>query len=165
MTLGILIFLSGCATKPLNINPIQNFDVNKYMGRWYEIARIDSFLKDGMDYVYSDYHLDKDGTISVLSSGLKAGDSTREYVEGEADLAKGRKTGFLEISFIRPFYSDYIVFKVDGDYQYSYVGGSDKNHIWLFSKTPTVPEDIREDFLARANSLGYDVTKLVWVQQ
>ena len=161
----VLVLLVGCATKSPDITPVVNFDADKYLGRWYEIARIDNFFEKDMSYVYADYHLNKNGSISVINSGLAPGSDVRKYINGVAKFVKNRATAYLEISFVRPFYTDYIVFRLEDNYQYSYVGGGDKDHLWLLSRTPQVSKEIKGDFIARANALGYDIGKVIWVKQ
>ncbi|GAB4222864.1 MAG: lipocalin family protein [Francisella sp.] len=162
-TIGFL--LSGCVTKPDNIQPITNFQADKYLGKWYEIARIDNRFEKGMTHVYAHYSLNSDGTIKVVNSGLTPSTGNRNYAKGIAKFVKDKNTGYLKVSFFRPFYGAYVIFNLDKDYKYAYVSGANKNYLWLLSRTKTVPQYIKNDFIEKAQNLGYDVNKLVWVKQ
>lgn len=161
---GILM-LTRCSTvKPKNLNPVQNFQAQKYLGKWYEIARFDNSFEKGMTDVYAQYSLNRDGTIKVINSGIDPETGKRTYAEGKAKFVKSDDIGFLKVSFFGPFYGDYIIFKLD-DYKYAYVSGPSINYLWLLSRTPTVPATVKEDFIAKAKDMGFDAQKLVWVKQ
>jgi apolipoprotein D and lipocalin family protein len=164
--LTTLLFLTSCVTKPAGINPVQGFQADKYLGKWYEIARLDNRFEKGMTHVNAEYSLNSDGSIKVLNSGVNADSTTRSYAEGVAKFVENSNTGFLKVSFFGPFYGAYVVFKVDDYYKYAYVaGGKGKDYLWLLSRTKTVPNEIKDDFIARTNNLGFDTDKLVWVKQ
>ena len=133
------ILLSGCVTKPTNIIPVKNFQADKYLGKWYEIARFDNSFEKGMTNVYAEYSLNPDGTIKVVNSGITPSTGEKSYTIGVA--------------------------KFDENYKYAYVTGADKDYLWLLARTQTVPQNIKDDFINRAKALGYDTDKLVWVKQ
>ncbi|AJI72752.1 hypothetical protein FTDG_01641 [Francisella tularensis subsp. novicida GA99-3548] len=159
------ILLSGCVTKPANINPVENFQADKYLGKWYEIARFDNSFEKGMTNVYAEYSLNPDGTIKVVNSGIKPSTGKRSYATGVAKFVEDKNIGYLKVSFFRPFYGAYVVFKLDDNYKYAYVAGADKDYLWLLARTKTVPQNVKDDFINRAKALGYDTDKLVWVKQ
>jgi len=163
--LGVILFLASCVTKPTNINPVQDFRADKYLGKWYEIARLDNRFEKGMTHVNAEYSLNADGSIKVLNSGINAGETTRSYAEGVANFVESPSTGFLEVSFFRPFYGAYIVFKLDDNYKYAFVAGNDKDYLWFLSRTATVSKEQKDDFVNKAKSLGFDTDKIVWVDQ
>ena len=160
-----LALLSSCVTKPADINPVTNFQADKYLGKWYEIARLDNRFEKGMTHVNAEYSLNSDGSIKVLNSGINANETTRSYAEGVAKFVENKETAFLEVSFFRPFYSAYIVFNLDEDYKYAYVAGNDKDYLWFLSRTPTVSQQQKDDFVTKAKALGFDTDKLIWVEQ
>ncbi|AIT09754.1 lipocalin [Candidatus Francisella endociliophora] len=159
------LVLSGCVTKPENIHPVKNFQADKYLGKWYEIVRLDNSFEKGMTYVYAEYSLNPDGSIKVLNSGVTPSTGKRSYAEGVVKFVENRDTAFLKVSFFRPFYGAYIVFKLDDNYKYAYVAGDNQNYLWLLSRTKTVPDNVKQDFVVRAKNLGFDTDKLVWVKQ
>lgn len=160
-----ILGLFGCVTKPDNIQPVQNFQANKYLGKWYEIARFDNSFEKGMTNVYAEYSLNPDGSIKVINSGVTPSTGKRSYAKGVAKFVENKDTAFLKVSFFRPFYGAYVVFKIDDNYKYAYVAGDNQNYLWLLSRTKTVPNNVRQDFVARAKDLGFDTDKLVWVKQ
>jgi apolipoprotein D and lipocalin family protein len=163
--MATLALLSSCVTKPADINPVTNFQADKYLGKWYEIARLDNRFEKGMTHVNAEYSLNSDGSIKVLNSGINANETTRSYAEGVAKFVENKETAFLEVSFFRPFYGAYIVFNLDEDYKYAYVAGNDKDYLWFLSRTPTVSQQQKDDFVTKAKALGFDTDKLVWVEQ
>jgi len=118
-----------------------------------------------MTNVYAEYSLNPDGSIKVINSGVTPATGKRSYAHGVAKFVENNETGFLKVSFFGPFYGAYIVFKLDDNYKYAYVTGNDKDYLWLLARTKTVPESIKQDFVARSKSLGFDTDKLVWVKQ
>lgn len=164
LTIGTLL-LNGCVTKPENVTPVKNFQAKKYLGKWYEIARLENSFEKGMTKVYAEYSLNTDGTIKVVNSGVNPKTGQRSYAKGVAKFVENPAKAFLKVSFFGPFYGAYVVFKLDDNYKYAYVAGANENYLWLLSRTPVVPNKIKEDFIARANNLGYNTTQLVWVKQ
>ena len=160
-----MLLLASCVTKPANIDPVQGFQADKYLGKWYEIARLDNRFEKGMTHVNAEYSLNTDGNIKVLNSGINAGETTRSYAEGIAKFVENPNTGFLKVSFFGPFYGAYIIFKLDDNYKYAYVAGNDKDYLWFLSRTPTASKEQKEDFIARSKNLGFDTNELVWVKQ
>ena len=130
-----LILLSGCVTKPANIIPVKNFQVDKYLGKWYEIARFDNSFEKGMTNVYAEYSLNPDGTIKVVNSGITPSTGERSYAIGVARFVENKNIGYLKVSFFGPFYNTYVVFKLDDSYKYAYVAGADKDYLWLLART------------------------------
>lgn len=165
LSIVIVLPLAGCVTKPANVEPVKNFEANKYLGKWYEIARLENHFEKGMTNVYAQYSLNLDGSIKVINSGIDPKNAKRSYANGVAKFVKDNNTGFLKVSFFRPFYGAYVVFKLDDNYKYAYVAGDSKNYLWLLSRTKTVPEKVKEDFITRAKKLEFDTDKLVWVKQ
>ncbi|MBK2027500.1 lipocalin family protein [Allofrancisella guangzhouensis] len=165
IVVGFFSLLAGCVTKPANVQPVDDFQANKYLGKWYEIARFDNSFEKEMTNVYAEYSLNSDGTIKVLNSGVNPKSGKRSYAEGIAKFVDGENTAYLKVSFFRPFYGAYVVFNLDTDYKYAYVAGANKDYLWLLSRTPKIPENIKKDFIAKSKALGFDTDKLVWVKQ
>ncbi len=163
--IATMFLLAGCVTKPVNINPVEGFQADRYLGKWYEIARLDNRFEKGMTHVNAEYSLNSDGSIKVLNSGINKDETNRTYAEGVAKFVENPSTSFLEVSFFRPFYGAYVVFKLDDDYKYAYVAGNDKYYLWFLARTTTVSQEQKDDFVSEAKSLGFDTDKLVWVKQ
>ncbi|ASG67268.1 hypothetical protein fh0823_25580 [Francisella halioticida] len=160
-----VILLSGCVTKPDGIEPVKNFQAGKYLGKWYEIARFDNSFEKGMTNVYAQYSLNPNGSIKVVNSGITPSTGKRSYAKGVAKFVENKNTAYLKVSFFRPFYGAYVVFKLDDNYKYAYVAGDNKNYLWLLSRTKIVPKNVKQDFVKKAKELGYNTSKLVWVKQ
>ena len=158
------IMLTGCVSKPDNITPVNNFHADKYLGKWYEIARSDNSFEKGMTNVYAEYSLNKDSTIKVTNSGIDPIKKKRVYANGVAKFVENSNVGYLKVSFFRPFYGAYVIFYLD-DYKYAYVAGPNTNYVWLLSRTPTVPASVKKDFITKTKSLGFDTGSLIWVKQ
>lgn len=163
--LPFLLMLAGCTGLPESVWPVKPFEVERYLGTWYEIARLDHSFERGMSEVKAHYALNDDGTLKVVNSGFseKKGWSSAEAVAkfaGESDV------GHLEVSFFRPFWGSYVVFGLDREhYQYAFVTGANKEYLWLLARTPQVDKSLKQQFIENAQSLGYDVNALIWVDQ
>lgn len=156
---------AGCINLPEGITPIKDFEVNRYLGKWYEIARMDHSFERGMDQVTADYSLREDGGVTVLNRGFKTEDKDWNDANGRAYFVEDKKTGFLKVSFFRPFYGAYIIFELDEDYQYAFVAGDTSSYLWLLSRTPTISPELKAHFIEKAQSIGFNTDTLIWVNQ
>jgi len=154
----------GCVGIPGNVKPVDNFELDKYLGKWYEIARLDHSFERGLTRISADYSLREDGGVRVLNRGYSAKDNSWKEVEGKAYFVKGPDQGYLKVSFFGPFYGSYIVFGLDhANYQYSLVCGPDKSYLWILARGPKIEEDIKDMLIAKAAALGFDTSKLIFV--
>ena len=167
--IGILLFssllLAGCVDKPEGVEPVKNFNAEKYLGTWYEIARFDTSFERGLGQVTATYSLRADGGIKVVNRGYAGEKAEWKEATGKAYFVEDKNTGFLKVSFFGPFYSSYIVFDLDENYQYALVAGEDKSYLWILARTPSIPADVKGTLLAKATALGYDINRLVYVDQ
>jgi apolipoprotein D and lipocalin family protein len=162
MLLGLL--LTGCVGVPENVKPVDNFNVEKYLGKWYEIARLDHSFEDGLSRVTAEYSLRNDGGVKVINRGYSARDNKWKEATGKAYFVKRADQGYLKVSFFGPFYGSYIVFELDHDnYQYSLVCGPDKSYLWILARTPRIDEDKKKTLIGRAAALGFETSKLIFV--
>jgi len=159
----VLLLLSACSGS-LPVQPVENFELNRYLGKWYEIARLDHFFEKGLGQVTANYSLRKDGGIRVVNRGYSVKQKTWSQAEGKAYFRSSPEIGLLKVSFFGPLYSAYIIFGLDPDYQYAYVAGPDHDYLWLLSRTPTVTESVYNDFVKTAKEQGFDVSSLIQVQ-
>jgi len=165
MILAAALLLGGCVTKPDNVTPVANFSSAKYLGKWYEIARLDHSFEKGLSRVSAEYSLKGDGGLKVLNRGYKATDSVWKESIGKAYFVGQADQGYLKVSFFGPFYGSYIVFDLDQDYRTSMVSGPDKSYLWLLSRTPVMDEATKKRLVAKAQALGFDTSKLIDVDQ
>ena len=154
----------GMQSAQYNNSPVSDFNLSKYLGRWYEIARFDHSFERGMDNVMAEYVLREDGRIDVINSGWKKGDY--KVTEGKAKQPDPLKDpAHLEVSFFLFFYSDYNVMMIDDDYQVALVGSKSPKYLWILSRTPEVSDNVIDHVLEEASRRGYDIDSLIWVDQ
>lgn len=162
----VLALLAACVGKPDNVVPVDNFDSGKYLGTWYEIARLDHSFERGLEQVNATYSLRDDGGIKVVNRGYDTKKAEWKESVGKAYFVDKKDEGYLKVSFFGPFYGSYIVFELDRDnYQYSLVSGPDKSYLWLLSRTPTMDEATKKRLVGKAQALGFDTSKLIYVSQ
>lgn len=157
--------LSSCASIPKKAKAVQNFDANKYLGNWYEIARFDYRFEKNMDNVTAQYSLKNNGKIKVFNSGHDYKKEIWKSSTGEAKFRINKTVGALKVSFFKPFYAGYNVIAIDEDYRYALVAGRNLKYLWLLSREKTIPEAVKQRYLKLAEEIGYDTTELIWVKQ
>ncbi|ENH9207735.1 lipocalin family protein, partial [Vibrio vulnificus] len=117
--LALSITLSGCLGMPETVKPVDEFNLQNYLGKWYEIARLDHSFEEGLTQVTAEYTLKDDGGVAVLNKGFLADENQWKEAEGKAYFVNGDSEGYLKVSFFGPFYGSYVVFALDKtDYQY-----------------------------------------------
>lgn len=168
-SLAVLLFsfpwLGACTRVPEGVEPVQNFQLQRYLGHWYEIARLDHAFERGLTLVTADYSLNPDGSVAVVNTGYSKGRDAWQLARGRAEFVGPRNVGHLKVSFLGPFYSSYIVIALTDDYKYAMVSGYDKSYLWILSRTPILPQDVLEQFLQKARALGYPVEQLIFLRQ
>ena len=157
--------LIGCVGVPNGIESVKGFDVQRYMGRWYEIARLDHRFERGLTHVTAEYSLRDDGTVRVVNTGTDAASSRLKEAEGIAQFVGSPDEGHLKVSFFGPFYGSYVIFELGEEYDYAFVAGNSTAYLWLLARSPVVSDATIERFLQRAGELGFDTEKLVFVDQ
>lgn len=151
---------------PEGVVPVKNFNVSRYLGKWYEIARLDHSFERGLSNVTAEYELRSDDGINVINRGFLAEENKWKVAEGKAYFVGSRDEGHLKVSFFGPFYGSYIIFGLDQEnYQYAFVSGYNTSYLWLLSKTPTVSEDVKERFVEKSKELGFDTNVLLFTEQ
>jgi apolipoprotein D and lipocalin family protein len=166
LVLVLLLLSVGCYRTPENVAPVQSFELERYLGTWYEIARLDHSFERGLEQITAEYSLRDDGGIKVINRGFSKQDNEWEQAEGKAYFVGDEETGHLKVSFFGPFYGSYIIFGLDHEnYEYAYVSGPSLSYLWLLSRKPTVSDDVMADFLEKAGSLGFETDKLIYVEQ
>ena len=164
--LVLSLFVAGCTGLPEGVEPVKPFDSNRYLGTWYEIARLDHSFERGLEQVSAHYSLRDDGGIKVLNKGYSAEKKEWKEAEGKAYLMGDGKEGYLKVSFFGPFYGAYGIFGLDQqDYQYAFVSGYNTDYLWLLARTPTVSQDVIAQFEEKAKRLGFATDKLIYVRQ
>jgi apolipoprotein D and lipocalin family protein len=147
-----------------NLTVVKPFDLQKYLGRWYEIARLDYKYEKNLDNVTATYSLKEDGTVRVDNKGYNYKKTKWEESIGKAKPVNDPTEGKLKVSFFGPFYSDYNVIALDGDYKYALVAGESNDYLWILSREKTIPETVKSAYIQKARNLGYKTGNLVWVK-
>jgi len=161
----MLLLVSGCIGLPKGVYPVKDFDLNKYLGKWYEIARLDHSFERGLDRVTAEYSFRDDGGVKVINRGFSIAENKWKEAEGKAYFVRGKDEGYLKVSFFGPFYGSYVVFELDQEqYQYAFVSSSKTSYLWLLSRTPTVSKELMDRFVKRSKELGFDTDNLIFVK-
>ncbi len=159
-----MMLLTGCLGIPEQVQPVRNFNLENYLGRWYEIARLDHSFERGLTHVTADYSLREGGGLRVINRGFHESKQRWKQAEGRAYFVEAVDQGYLKVSFFGPFYGSYVIFELDHEsYQYALVCGPTKAYLWVLSRTPEMPRDIRERLIAKAAAAGFDTSKLIYV--
>ncbi len=168
----LLLFtlLAACMGKADNI-PVVEFDPDQYLGKWYEVVRLDHSFERNLEQVTANYSKRDDGGLKVINRGYNAEKKEWEEAEGKAyfieDLVAGKPTiGKLKVSFFGPFYGAYNIIELDKPYyNYAMVSGPDKDYLWILSRTPQLAYPIKQHLISKAKLLGFDTDKLIYVKQ
>lgn len=157
--------ISSCLSVPDGIEPIQNFELDRYLGRWYEVARLDHSFERGLDAVTADYSLRDDGGIRVINSGRDITSGEMQQAEGRAYFVEKSNIGYLKVSFFGPFFGSYVIFELDHEgYQYAFVAGNTTDYLWLLARDPVVSEEVLRNFKDKASTFGFNTKDLIFVQ-
>lgn len=162
----MLFTLQGCFSQSINKRIVSELDLTRYVGEWYEIARLPNRFERGLVGVKANYSFCDKGKIRVVNSGY------RETLEGEYTEAIGRakrpnpsQPGRLKVAFFWCFYAPYWVLELDADYRWAVVGSRADKYLWILSRTPQLPAQRLEMLLQRIQERGYDTTKLYYPPQ
>lgn len=160
------ILLTGCLGIPQGVAPIDDFEVKRYLGKWYEIARLDHSFERGLSKVSAEYSLRQDGGIRVINRGFSKNDNEWKDAEGKAYFVNDNNQGHLKVSFFGPFYSSYVIFELDKTgYEYAFVSGYNNSYLWLLARKPNVDQTVIDHFVSRSNALGFKTDELIFVNQ
>lgn len=157
--------LAGCAQIPDGVAPITGFDANRYLGTWYEVARLDHSFERGLTKVTARYSIRDDGGIDVSNRGYDAVAGEWKEARGRAKFPGPRDVGQLKVSFFGPFYGGYNIVDLDPEYTFSLVVGPSRSYLWILSRDPNPPREVVQRLVARAGTLGFDTDALIYVSQ
>jgi apolipoprotein D and lipocalin family protein len=162
---GYLVNTHNTAEFNRKLEPVQNFDIDRYLGKWYEMARIDFRFQKDLVSCTALYTLNDNGTIGVLNSGYDTKKNKWRKAEGKAKFRSENDVAALKVSFFGPFYSDYNVIALDKNYTYALIAGRNLDYLWILSRTKDIPDDVKNNYLKIAQSIGYDTSRLLWDDQ
>ena len=165
IAVSLALMLSACTGIAENISPVENFELDRYLGKWYEIARLDHSFERGLEKIAAEYSLRDDGGVRVLNRGFSTTKNAWEEAEGKAYFVGSADTGHLKVSFFGPFYGSYVIFELEQEnYQYAFITSYKKSYLWLLARDTSVPNSVRDRFLRLAKEKGFDVDSLIYVQ-
>jgi len=153
--------LSGCVSIPEGVEPVTEFNAERYLGTWYEVARLDHRFERGLYNVTATYAENDDGTVRVENRGYALADSEWKSAVGKAKFVADPNTAHLKVSFFGPFYGSYVVFELGEDYDYAFVTGNNRKSLWFLSREQTPPPALMERFKSSAGALGFDLSTLI----
>jgi apolipoprotein D and lipocalin family protein len=168
---GLLLSHISCQTfknsKTMDKSTVKELDINKYMGKWYEIARLPNSFEKNLVGVTADYSHLKEGRFNVVNKGYKANlNGKLKTAKGKAKIPDLNEPGKLKVSFFLFFYSDYYILELDAnDYQWAMIGSSPDKYLWILSRTPQMDAEIYEMLVNKAEERGYDIKRLIKVLQ
>lgn len=160
-----LVLFNACETIPEGAKAVKPFEVNKYLGTWYEIARMDFKFERDLKNVTATYSLNEDGTIKVLNQGYNINTNERKQAIGKAKFVDLTDEAKLKVSFFGPFYAGYNVIALDAEYKYALIAGQSLEYLWILSREKTIPDSIKTAYLKIAEGVGYKTSELIWVIQ
>ena len=161
----VLVTTTGCTGVPGNLEPVTNFEADRYLGTWYEIARLDHFFERNLSNVSATYTRGREGDISVLNRGYNAETGKWKQIEGHARFLVDETVGSLKVSFFGPFYGGYHIIDLDRQgYQYSMVTGPNRSYLWILARNKTLDEDIFKQLIQKAGKWGFDTNDIIRVE-
>lgn len=164
LTFVIVMTAISCnAQRNINRATVASLDVERYMGRWYELARYDHSFERDLEYCQAQYTLLDNGKIRVENSGVDSKNGKHKLSVGKAKL--GDAPGQLRVSFFLFFYSDYNILALDDNYEWALIGSKSPKYLWILSRTPQLPQSVMDDILTLAHKRGYDTSELIMVKQ
>ncbi|MFT5788149.1 MAG: apolipoprotein D and lipocalin family protein [Shewanella sp.] len=165
LVLSVFLF-SACTSLPKGIEPVSNFALPKYLGTWYEIARLDHSFERGLSRVTAEYQMKDDGGVKVTNRGFSEEDQSWKDAEGKAYFVDSADIGHLKVSFFGPFYGAYVVYELDKEgYQYAFITSYNRDYLWFLSRTPEVSDALKQQFTEQAKQLGFAMEQIIWVKQ
>ena len=161
----VALLLSAYTGIPEGIEPVEDFNIDRYLGKWYEIARLDHSFEKGLSNVTAQYSLREEGGVKVINTGYSNEKQEWKSAEGKAYFVSDKSKGYLKVSFFGPFYGSYIIFKLDKiNYQYAFITSHKREYLWLLARTPVVSDTVIQDFINASKNNGFRTEKIIFVE-
>lgn len=163
----LALLLAGCAgtRPPPGLTAVTPFDIQRYAGHWYELARLDHRFERGLTDVSANYTIQDDGSVRVVNRGYDPASGQWREAVGKALFTGAPTTGSLKVSFFGPFYGGYHVAALDPNYRWALVVGPDTGYAWILVRDKQLPAAQRDAIVARAKALGVNTSAFIWVSQ
>ena len=143
----------------LSLEVVPHVELDKYLGKWYEIAHLPAKFQEGCNETTATYTLSKDGSISVLNQSIKNG--KMKQAKGKAKVVDKNSNAKLKVTFFWPFRGDYWIIKLGSNYDYAVVGTPNRKYLWILNRTPQMDDKLYSQLIEYAKSKGFDVNKLI----
>jgi apolipoprotein D and lipocalin family protein len=164
LTLILLALVAGCGQIPEGVEAVRGFDAERYLGTWYEVARLENRFERGLTRITANYSRRDGGGLEVVNRGFDAAKGEWREARGRAKFAGPSDVAMLKVSFFGPFYAGYNVVDLDPSYSHALVVGANRSYLWILSRQPDPPREVVERLIARAAALGFDTQSLVYVE-
>ncbi len=158
------VALSACTGVPDGLTPVEGFELDRYLGTWYEIARLDHRFERGLSEVTATYEAGAPGTVKVINRGFDTDKGEWDDIVGKAKFVDAEDVGRLKVSFFGPFYGAYNIIELGEDYDYAMVSGPNRSYLWILARSPDLPAETRDRLVSRAADLGFDTAGLIFVE-
>jgi apolipoprotein D and lipocalin family protein len=163
---AIAFVMVGRTGIPEGVTAVQGFDAKRFLGTWYEVARLDHGFEKGLNHVTAEYSLRDDGGLKVINKGFDPKKGLWSESEAKAYFIETPDVGRLKVSFFGPFYGSYNIIDLDQkDYSWALVTGPSKNYLWMLSRSKTPDNAVMVHMVEKAKSLGFKLEKLIYVDQ
>ena len=163
--LVVVSLLSGCSGVPEGLQPVTGFNIDQYLGKWHEIARLDHSFERGLTHVSADYRKLPDGRVEVINRGFNPAKNAWQDVKGVARFQGSPDIGSLEVSFFGPFYGAYNVLVLDSKYRYAMVAGPNRSYLWILARESQLDKATLDMLVTRAKDWGFATDSLIYVEQ
>ncbi|MBD3240782.1 MAG: lipocalin [Chitinivibrionales bacterium] len=165
--LALVALTVGCGpSQDLPVEPVSGFDLQRYLGTWYEIARMPVRFEEGLVNITATYRLRDDGKVAVINQGFEdSAEGKLSVARGKAKFAGDQTVGHLLVSFFGPFYADYVIFELDSAYSYAMVSGSSRKYLWILAREPSMPDSLYNRLVSQAREKGFDTERLIKTPQ
>ncbi|BDX38725.1 outer membrane lipoprotein Blc [Tenuifilaceae bacterium CYCD] len=155
--------LFSCSTIPKGVMAVKPFEKERYLGKWYEIARIDFKYEKDLNNTTAEYSLNDNGTIKVTNKGYNTKTGAWKQAIGKAKFVENDTVGMLKVSFFCPFYSGYNVIAIDPEYRYALIAGASYRYLWILSRETSIPDEVKNEYIKIAEGFGYNTSELLWI--
>ena len=160
-----VFLLTGFAKSTDHLAPVENFEVDRYLGQWYEIGRYTMRFERNLEAVTANYTKKDNGSVGVINRGFHILKNKWSEADGKAKFKGDTDQGYLRVSFFGPFYADYKIIALDPDYQWSIVTSGSYKYLWILSRSPLMDEELKNDLINKVKNFGFDPQQIHWVDQ
>ncbi len=164
--ISIFIFMITTNSQAQPLQTVPNVDLNKYAGKWYEIASYPQRFQRGCHCTTAEYTLSEKGYV-IVENRCNKGSMTgkQSYIKGKAFVVKNSGNAKLKVQFFWPFTGKYWIIDLADDYSYAVVSHPNKKYVWVLSRTSKMEDTVYQQIISRLKAKGFDLLKLQKTQQ